>query len=119
MTINGDAVTIVGGKLTGEAPGGVIRYRPTVEPDESDDSSIGLVTRALSNFEYESLTSDVNYSKNGDLNLKMQLIGRNPDLDETRPVVLNLGVEINVPQMLKSLQAARAVEDILEIRLGK
>lgn len=119
VTISGDVVTIVGGKLTGEAPGGVIRYRPTVEPDESDVSSIGLVTRALSNFEYESLTSDVNYSKNGDLNLKIQLTGRNPDLDETRPIVLNLGVESNVPQMLKSLQAARAVEDILEKRLGR
>jgi hypothetical protein len=45
------------------------------------------------------------------------LTGRNPDLDENRPVVLNLGVENNVPQMLKSLQAARAVEEILEKRL--
>jgi lysine/ornithine N-monooxygenase len=75
------------------------------------------VTTALSNFEYESLTSEVNYSLEGDLNLQMRLAGRNPDMEDSRPVVLNLGVVNNVPQMLKSLQAARAVEEILENRL--
>jgi hypothetical protein len=49
----------------------------------------------------------------------MQLTGRNPDLEGSRPVVLNLGVENNIPQMLRSLQAARAVEEILERRLAQ
>jgi len=53
------------------------------------------------------------------LNLQLRLTGRNPDLEEKRPVVLNLGVENNIPQMLKSLRAARAVEEILEKRLNK
>jgi hypothetical protein len=78
-----------------------------------------VVSAALRNFAYESLTSDVTYSKDGDLKLQMQLKGRNPELDDSRPVVLNLGVENNVPQMLKSLQAARAVEEILENRLAR
>ena len=77
------------------------------------------MTRALSNFEYETLTSTVGYSKDGDLVLQLQLAGRNPDFEDNRPVVLNLGIENNVPQMLKSLQAARAVEEILEKRLRK
>ena len=119
VTIAGDAVSIVGGTLTGDAPGGVIRYLPGLDQDVTDTTSIGLVTRALSNFEYETLTSEVEYNTDGDLNLQLHLTGRNPDLDENRPVVLNLGVENNVPQMLKSLQAARAVEEILEKRLEK
>ncbi len=82
-------------------------------------SGLGLATAALSNFAYESLTADVNYSKAGDLTLQMQIKGRNPELDEGRPVILNLGVENNVPQMLKSLQAARAVEELLERRLAE
>jgi hypothetical protein len=49
----------------------------------------------------------------------MQIAGRNPDLEENRPVILNLGVENNIPKMLKSLQAARAVEEILEKRIQK
>ncbi len=49
----------------------------------------------------------------------MRLSGRNPDFEEGRPIILNLGVENNVPQMLRSLQAARAVEEILERRLAQ
>ena len=118
IAIAEDGVSIEAGKLSGEAPGGVIRYLGGSDPDSTGVSGLGLATTALSNFEYESLAADVNYSKAGDLKLQMQLKGRNPELDDGRPVVLNLGVEINVPQMLKSLQAARAVEEILEKRLA-
>ncbi len=117
VIIEGGEISITDGKLTGDAPGGVIRYRPDMMPGDTDTSAIGLLTRALSNFEYETLTSTVGYSKDGDLALQMRLAGRNPDLEDNRPVVLNLGVENNIPQMLKSLQAARAVEEILERRL--
>ncbi len=119
VTIEGDTVTIAHGALTGNAPGGVIRYKPDSPPDKSDASGLGFAKRVLSNFEYTTLLSDVNLSKEGDLILKLKLTGRNPDLDEKRPVVLNLGVENNIPQMLRSLRAARAVEDVLEKRLGR
>jgi hypothetical protein len=119
ITIEPDGVSINGGVLTGEPPGGVIRYLAGGNPDETDTSAIGLATEALSNFEYESLTSDVTYSKDGNLTLQMQIKGRNPEMAESRPVVLNLGVENNVIQMLRSLQAARAVEEILEKRLAE
>lgn len=119
LTIEGDTVTIVNGTLSGEPPGGVIRYRPGIAADESDVSGIGYVSRILSNFEFTTLTSDVDLTRDGDLNLQLQLTGRNPDLDEKRPVILNLGVENNIPQMLRSLRAARAVEEVLEKRLSK
>lgn len=118
ITFAEDGVSIAAGKLTGEEPGGVIRYLGGDGLDNGGMSGLGLATSALSNFAYESLTADVNYSKAGDLTLQMQIKGRNPELDEGRPVILNLGVENNVPQMLKSLQAARAVEEILEKRLA-
>ena len=78
------------------------------------DDSLGLVTRALSNFEFDDLTSDVDYTKAGDLELQMRFTGISPDVDATQPIVLNLGVENNVPQLLRSLQAIRSIEDILE-----
>jgi hypothetical protein len=119
VTIEGQTVTIEGGTLTGEPPGGVIRYLPGVGSDPADLSGIGIATRALSNFEYETLTSEVDYTTDGDLNLQMRLTGRNPDLEENRPVILNFGLENNIPQMLRSLQAARAVEEILERKLAQ
>ncbi len=119
ITIEGDSITISNGKLFGEPPGGVIRYQPEAATGATDASSIGFVTRALGNFEYKTLTSDIEYNADGDLKLQLQLTGKSPAVDENRPIVLNLGVENNVPQMLKSLRAARSVEEILEKRLQK
>jgi hypothetical protein len=119
LIIEGTEVSIVDGRLTGDAPGGVIRYQPGIVPDTTGASAIGIVTEALSNFEYDTLTSTVGYSKDGDLVLQMKIAGRNPDMEGNRPVVLNLGVENNIPKMLRSLQAARAVEEILEKRIEK
>lgn len=119
ITIEGDLITISNGKLFGEPPGGVIHYQPEAAAGATDASSIGFVTRALSNFEYKTLTSDIEYNADGDLKLQLQLTGKSPAVDENRPIVLNLGVENNVPQMLKSLRAARSVEEILEKRLQK
>ena len=116
VTIEGDSVTIENGTLSGEAPGGVIRYLPGTPPDESDASSLAFVRKVLSNFEYKSLDSVVDYTEGGDLKLQLRLEGRNPDMEETRPVVLNLNVENNVAQMLRSLRATRAVEEVLEQR---
>jgi hypothetical protein len=73
--------------------------------------------RALQNFEYDSLESGVNYSADGTLALKMKLTGVSPDYDPNQPIVLNLGIEDNIPQLLKSLRAVRSLEDIIERRV--
>jgi hypothetical protein len=119
VIIEGTEVTILDGKLTGEAPGGVIRYHAEMFPGNDPTSGVGIATKALSNFEYETLTSDVGYSRDGDLVLRMQLTGRNPDVENGRLVVLNLSVENNIPDMLRSLQGSRAVEAVLERRLRR
>jgi len=120
VTIRGNKVVIDGGHLENDPPGGVIRYRGGAATGVVEDTSqLGIVTRTLRNFEFDSLTSAVNYSRDGDLVLKMRLKGINPDVDPTQPVILNLSVENNVPQMLRSLQATRSIEDVLETRLAK
>jgi hypothetical protein len=120
VTIQGNNVIIDDGYLENDPPGGVIQYRGGAADGIVDDTSqLGIVTRTLRNFEFESLTSAVSYSQDGDLVLKMRLKGINPDVDPTQPVILNLNVENNVPQMLRSLQATRSIEDVLEKRLSK
>ena len=120
VTIRGNKVIIDGGHLENDPPGGVIRYRGAAAGNIVDDGSqLGVVTRTLRNFEFDSLSSAVEYSEDGDLVLKMRLKGINPDVDPTQPVILNLNVENNVPQMLRSLQATRSIGDVLEQRLSK
>lgn len=115
VTLSGETLTVAGGKLQSDPPGGAIRYSSGEDSGEVT-SNIGIVMRSLSNFEYESLTSDVDYDQNGDLKLKMRLTGTNPDVDPLQPVILNLGLENNIPEMLESLQVTRAVEDVLRRR---
>ena len=116
-SITDGAITIDNGRLESEDPGGAIRYKAGNAGTE--DSQLGLVTRALSNFEYETLTSDVTYTEDGDLILGMRLEGVNPEMDPTQPVVLNLNVENNIPSMLRSLQATRSIQEIFEQRVNK
>ena len=80
--------------------------------------SSGSVSRTLENFQFEELTSEVHYSEQGDLKLQMRLTGTNPDVDPDQPVILNLGIENNIPQMLRSLQATRSIEELLEQKLS-
>ena len=120
VTLRGNKVIIEGGHLENDPPGGVIRYRGAAAAGVVDDASqLGVVSRTLRNFEFDSLTSAVQYSEDGDLVLRMRLKGTNPDVDPMQPVILNLSVENNVPQMLRSLQATRSIEDVLEGRLSK
>jgi hypothetical protein len=114
VTISGKTITVTGGRLESDPPGGVIRYGSGVAADGVANEGINLVSRALGNFQFDSLTSDVDYTEDGDLKLQMRLSGINPDMDATQPVILNLGVENNVPQLLRSLQATRAIEDLLQ-----
>ena len=119
VTIVGRDVTIKDGRLAGDPAGGVIRYLGRDEPKGAKLSGLDMATRALSNFVFKTLTSEVDYGEDGNLVLKMRLEGRNPDLEDNRPIILNLSLENNVRQMLRSLKAARTVEEILERRLAQ
>ena len=46
-------------------------------------------------------------------------MSQRPDVDPTQPVILNLNIENNVPQLLRSLQAVRSIEEILERQVQK
>ncbi len=114
VTVSGKTITVAGGRLESDAPGGVIHYRAGAAAEAMSNEGINVVTRALGNFQFDSLTSDVDYTEDGDLKLQMRMSGINPDMDANQPVILNLGVENNIPQLLRSLQATRAIEDLLE-----
>jgi len=120
VTVKNGRVVVDKGYLENDPPGGSIRYGAGGDVGIANDASqLGIVTRTLRNFEYDVLTSEVNYSEEGDLQLQMRMEGVNPDVDASQPVILNLGVENNIPQMLRSLQATRSIEDVLEKKLSR
>lgn len=112
-------VALRGGAIAARSPGGTIRYRPAASVAElaKSNPSVALVLGALSDFRYDSLDVGANSTPEGDLTLQLQLKGANPDWQSGRPVHLNLNVEENIPDLLRSLRLAGEVSDELGKRV--
>lgn len=111
LTLTANGVEVEAGALRADAPGGVIKYLQSV--GAAGNPGIDLVNQALSNYQFDTLTSGIEYKPDGELLLSMQLQGSNPNMSGGQRVNLNLNLSDNIPALLESLQAARAIEDFL------
>ena len=117
LTIGSAGIEVHQGYVEARPPGGVIRYHSaddTMESLSQVGAQLKLVTNVLENFQYEVLRSEVDYDRDGTLNLRMRLEGRNPDLQQSRPIHLNVNLEENIPSLLKSLAVVRGIEKDIE-----
>lgn len=113
LTLTDTGIVVTGGSLRGDAPGGNIRYGAGVT-GSAGNPGIDLVNKALANYQFDSLISTIEYSLEGELVLGMQMQGTNPDMSKDQRVNLNLNLTDNIPDLLKSLQAARDIEGFLQ-----
>lgn len=117
LTITPSGVTVEGGTLEAQSPGGIIRYASMPESSRlitESDGNLRLVTQALNNFHYTVLRVGVEYAENGILDLGVRLEGRNPDLKKNPPIHFNLTVQEHVPTLLKSLRLVQEIEDTVQ-----
>ncbi|MDY6983483.1 MAG: YdbH domain-containing protein, partial [Pseudomonadota bacterium] len=112
LTITPNGVEVAQGRLEADAPGGSIRYLAAAM-GATGNAGLDLMHQALGNYQYESLTSGIEYTPDGELLLSMKLQGHNPDMRNGQRINLNLNLSDNVPALLESLQAARRIEDFL------
>jgi hypothetical protein len=117
LTLSSGSVVVTGGELHADDPGGVIRYLSGVGTPDTGNAQLDLVNQVLSNFQFHTLTSSIDYTPDGELLLSMQLQGHNPDLGSNQPINLNLNLSNNIPALLESLRAARNIEDFLREQL--
>ena len=87
---------------------GQLRYAPAIDPSQVDQR-VGAVAAALSNLHFEQLDADVTLNEDGVLFLKTTVLGSNPDYQNGRQVKLNLTLENNLLNLLKSLQTVDSV----------
>ena len=114
LTLTATGVEVTAGTLQSDAPGGSIRYLAGAAAIAQGNAGLDLVNQALGNYQFTSLSSNIDYSADGELLLSMQLQGYSPDLGVEQPINLNLTLTDNIPALLKSLQSARAIEDFLQ-----
>jgi len=116
LDVNNAGLTMKRGMLAAKAPGGVFSYQSEVAAGTSP--AMVQVIEALNNYHYSVFQVEADYLENGDLVLAMILRGSNPDLQQGRPIHLNLNVTDNIPTLLKSLQPGRVIADTVSRKLG-
>ena len=77
-------------------------------------SGLDFARCVLTYYEFDSLSSDVSYSADGNLVIDMRLTGVNPEYDPGQPVNLNPTLTTNVIDLVRSLQAARSIEEVFD-----
>jgi len=118
LILRQDRLTIDGGLVAALQPGGSIRYTPS-NPIPSSNPTVQLVNDTLSNYQFETLNTEVYYDENGDLRMQIQLRGTNPNMNAGQAINLNINITDNIPTLLRSLQASRVITDELEQRLAR
>ena len=119
IELSAAGLALQGGAVQARSPGGTIRYRPeaSVATLAKSNPGVALVLGALSDFRYDSLNVRADATPAGDLRLALQLKGANPSWQSGRPVHLNLNVEENIPDLLRSLRIAGEVSEELGKRV--
>lgn len=115
--ITGEGLKMTNGKLSAREPGGVLRYiaNETVKGMAKDNQNMGILIEAMNDFHYSVLETKLAYKPDGILNMFLQIEGYNPSLKGGKPVHLNINLEENILDLIRSLKLA---DDIGE-EIGK
>jgi hypothetical protein len=107
------------GVLTAEPPGGIVRYAPaTAAPGSLGlGGDVDVLAGALENFHYEKLVMTLTGALDGDVDVGLEIKGKNPRYESGRPVELNVRVETNLPALLRASRSVSGVPEEIERRL--
>ena len=116
VSLNKEGFSVSDGSLINSGDGGVIQYLPSNEALKSSPYS-EYVLKALEDYRYHSLNASLTYEPDGTLVAGLELQGRSPKLETSRPVHLNLRAEQNLLSLLKSLQYSQGLTSELNRRV--
>ena len=118
LQLGAEGLQIENGQLAARAPGGHLRFQSErIRALGASNPAMQLVTQSLEDFQYETLSSRVDYDQHGKLNLDLRLQGRNPAIEQGRPIHFNIKLEEDIPTLLASLQLTDKVNEIITRRV--
>jgi len=111
-------ISIAKGAVAAEPPGGRIHYESErVRNLANSQQSLQIVTKALEDFHYTVLASELSYDESGQLMLSLRLEGRNPAVENGRPINFNINIEEDLPALIASIQLSSQLSDKIKNRI--
>ena len=117
LFISGTEVEIHQGSIHARPPGGTLQLevsKETASTWATSQPNLDLIVKSLENYHYSKLEVGVDYEKNGILNLRTQLEGKNPNFRKGVPIHFNLNIEENIPALMKSLSLVQGLEESIQ-----
>jgi hypothetical protein len=121
LVVESGKVAIAGGRLTAREPG-VLSYRPGSLPPEiaKAGGSVELALQALSDFQYDRLTLELDKSSGGEGTVLLRLEGRNPALMSGQPFNFNIRIDSNFDRLADyALLSLRSAQELLRRAAGR
>ena len=110
--MNGKLFEIKDAGINAEQSGQII-YATTPEERAAANQGLRTTYEALSNFLYVELLSSINMSPDGNSTMTIKIKGNNPDFRSGRPIELNLNVQQNLLDLMRSLSISSNIEQII------
>ncbi len=111
-------ISLTDGLLTARPPGGAISYDGKAAAALAQrHPALKLALDALSDFHYNALAAEATYLEDGTLLLDLRLEGSNPQIERGRPILLEINIEENIPQLLAGLQLTNRISDTIRQRI--
>jgi len=113
LILTRDGIVMTNGQLVARKPGGKLRYeaKESVRGMAESNAGLKLLVTAMEDFNYNLFEADAGYTPDGLLKLEVRLKGSNPELEGGRAVHLNVNVEDNILELLRSLRLAREISE--------
>lgn len=118
LSISPAGIEIEQGQVLVRAPGGHLEFHSErINALGRSNPAMQLVTQSLADFHFSTLSSQVDYDRHGKLLLALRLEGRNPAIEQGRPIHFNINLEEDIPNLLASLQLTDKVNEIIQQRV--
>lgn len=115
LVLTDKGIFMQGGKIEARQPGGKLRYTPDerIKGMAVSNKGLELLVKAMEDFNYNVLSAKADYTPDGSLKMKVELKGHNPELENGRPVHLNVDIEDNILALMRSLRLAGEISETI------
>lgn len=114
LLINSQGVFVEQGQLQARQPGTLRFQSEQIRSLGRANPGMQLVAEALDDFHFNVLSSKLDYEPSGKLLFNVRLEGKNPAVEQGRPIHLNLNLEEDLPALLASIQLSNHVSETIQ-----